>query len=149
MLKRALTNFLPQLRYFSSANRIETLNPPGLKVGNYSYAKKVNSNANLIFVSGCVPIHPQTGHKPDDIVNQTNLAMENLVRILEYSNSSVEDIVKCTAYLTDMTNYDAFNTEYKKWFKTNDMPARVCVAVKELPFGVKVEVEAIAIESKK
>jgi len=137
------------MRHFSSSNKVETLNPPGLKVGNYSYAKKVNANANLIFISGCVPIHPQTGHKPDDIVEQTNLAMENLVRILEYSNSSVDDIVKCTAYLTDMANYDSFNATYKNWFKTNDMPARVCVAVKELPFGVKVEVDAIAVEKEK
>jgi len=146
MFTKALRNSSSLFRFFSTSSKIQAINPAGLKAGNYSYAIKVNPNANLIFVSGCVPVDPQTGHKPEGFVEQTNLAMKNLINILEHSNSSVENIVKCTAYLTDMANYDTFNKEYKNWFKDATMPTRVCVAVKELPFGVKVEVDAIAIE---
>lgn len=146
MFLRGFKTYLSATRYFSTSSNLKAINPPGLKSGNYTYAKKVKGNADLIFVSGCVPLDPKTNKKPEDFIEQTNLAMKNLLNVLESANSDLENVVKCTVYLTDMADYDAFNKEYKKWFKGEDLPTRVCVAVKQLPFGVRVEVDAIAVE---
>lgn len=66
--------------------------------------------------------------------------------VLEASNSSLDHIVKNTVFLTDMkTQFAEFNSVYVKYF-TNHKPARSCVAVKELPLGVDLEIESIAVE---
>lgn len=66
--------------------------------------------------------------------------------VLEASNSSLKHIVKNTVFLTDMPGQFAeFNSVYSKYF-TDHKPARSCVAVKQLPLGVALEMEAIAVE---
>lgn len=66
--------------------------------------------------------------------------------ILKASNASKENIIKTTVYLSDMAHYEEMNSRYRKYFEDVELPARVCIAVKALPFGVDVEIDCIAYE---
>jgi len=109
-------------------------------IGPYSQAMKVG---NLIYTSGQIPINPESGNiDAQDITAQTEQVCKNLSAVLEAGGSALAKVVKTTCFLSDMKNFAAFNAVYEKHFTS--CPARSCVAVKELPRGVLVEVEAIA-----
>lgn len=109
-------------------------------IGPYSQAKTVG---NFVFTSGQIPINPATATvEAVTIEEQTEQVMKNLGEVLSAAGSSFEKAVKTTCFLSDMADFAAFNGVYAKYFTT--APARSCVAVKELPKGVKVEVEVIA-----
>ena len=97
----------------------------------------------MVFTSGQIPINPASGNvEAVTIEQQTEQVMQNLGAVLEASGSSFEKAVKTTCFLADINDFSAFNAVYAKYFTTK--PARSCVAVKDLPKGVKVEVEVIA-----
>lgn len=80
------------------------------------------------------------------IAEQAEQAIQNVKGVLEASNSSLDCIVKNTVFLTDMkTQFPEFNKVYAKYFSEHK-PARSCIAVKELPLGVALEMESVAIE---
>ena len=109
-------------------------------IGPYSQAVICG---NMVFTSGQIPINPKTGAvEAQTIVEQTQQVMQNLQAVLEEAGSSFEKAVKTTCFLADINDFGAFNEVYGKYFTTK--PARSCVAVKDLPKGVKVEVEVIA-----
>ena len=97
----------------------------------------------MVFTSGQIPINPQSGNvEAVTIEAQTEQVMKNLGAVLAQAGSSFEKAVKTTCFLADIADFTAFNAVYAKYFTT--CPARSCVAVKDLPKGVKVEVEVIA-----
>ena len=109
-------------------------------IGPYSQAMKVG---NLVFTSGQIPIDPETGNiDARDITSQTEQVCKNLKAVLNAAGSSPELVIKTTCFLADMADFAAFNEVYAKHFPS--CPARSCVAVKSLPKGSLVEVEAIA-----
>ena len=109
-------------------------------IGPYSQAVICN---NMVFTSGQIPINPATGNvEAQTIEEQTEQVMKNLGAVLEAAGSSFEKAVKTTCFLADINDFAAFNGVYAEYFTTK--PARSCVAVKDLPKGVKVEVEVIA-----
>jgi len=109
-------------------------------IGPYSQAIIAN---DMVYTSGQISIDPSTGAVVmGDITEQTVQVMKNLQAVLEAAGASFLTVVKTTCFLADMTDFKAFNEVYKGYFVTN--PARSCVAVKELPKGVRVEVETIA-----
>jgi len=119
---------------------ISTNQAPGA-VGPYSQAVEANG---MLFVSGQIPINPDTGTIiGDDIAIQTEQVLENIGAILEEAGYSYSDIVKCTCLLDDMANFKAMNEVYARFF-TSDQPARAAFGVVSLPMGVKIEIEAIA-----
>lgn len=121
------------------AETIATKNAPAA-VGPYSQGKVCG---NLVFVSGQTPINPAVGKvEADTIEGQAEQACKNVGAILEAVGSGFDKVVKTTCFLADMGDFAAFNGVYKKYFVSN--PARSCVAVKDLPLGVKCEIEAIA-----
>ncbi len=81
------------------------------------------------------------------IKEQSKQVMENLKAVLEEGNSSFDNILKTTCYLSDMDNFLAFNEVYAQYFGAQDAPARVTIAVKTLPKNVLVEVDAIAFKN--
>ena len=100
---------------------------------------------SLVFVSGQVPLDPQTGAiVPGDFEKQAEQVFQNLKLVLEESGTSLEQVVKTTAFLTSMDDLGKLNEVYKRHFP-KDRPARSCVAVSGLPLGAKVEIEAIAV----
>lgn len=110
-------------------------------IGPYSHG---TSYGNLIFTSGQLPVCKEKGGVVDGgITAQSIQSLDNLKYVLEAGGGSLETVLKTTCYLAEISDFAAFNEVYKTYFKA-DCPARSCFAVKDLPLGVKVEVEAIA-----
>ncbi|MCQ4023018.1 MULTISPECIES: RidA family protein [unclassified Ruminococcus] len=121
--------------------KIYTKNAPDA-IGPYSQAVKVNG---LVFTSGQIAINPASGNvEAVTIEEQTQQVCENLKNVLEASGSSLEKAVKTVCFLKNMDDFGKFNEVYGKYF--TQKPARSCVAVKQLPKDVLVEVEVIAEE---
>ena len=96
----------------------------------------------LLFTSGQIPLHPQTGEIAGSTIEEQALqVMKNLSAIFKNQNTSFENTIKTTCFLADMKDFAAFNKIYAEYF--TGKPARSCVAVKELPKSVLCEVEAI------
>lgn len=109
-------------------------------IGPYSQAIKVNG---FVFTSGQIAINPATGEvEAKTIEEQTHQVCTNLKNVLEQAGSSLEKAIKTTCFLANMEDFVAFNGIYGEYFTCK--PARSCVAVKQLPKNVLVEVEVIA-----
>ena len=110
-------------------------------IGPYSQAVKAG---NFIYVSGQLPINAKTGEMPDDIKDQTKQSLENIKAILEEAGAALENVVKSTVYLADMSYFGPMNEVYGEYFNGGVYTARAAFAVKELPKQAKVEIEVIA-----
>lgn len=112
-------------------------------IGPYSQAIEVNGT---LYISGQIPINPETGKvEATDITAQTEQVMKNIGAILAEAGYSYVDVVKSTCLLSDMANFKAMNEVYGKYYAENP-PARAAFAVKELPLGVLIEIETIAVK---
>jgi len=106
------------------------------------YSQAVTHNG-LIFLSGQGAIDPCTNRiKSGTIEQETILALENIRIIMEAAGSSLDNLLQVTAYLIDIQEYGRFNEVYENFFK-KVQPARTCVQVDKLPFGLRVEIDAI------
>ena len=99
---------------------------------------------NLVFVAGQVGRAPSTGELPEGIEAQTKQAMENISAILDAAGLSWANVAKTTCLLADINDFEAFNGVYKT-FVSDPKPARATYAVKDLPRGALIEVEAFAV----
>jgi 2-iminobutanoate/2-iminopropanoate deaminase len=109
-------------------------------IGPYSQAICVG---NLVFTSGQIAINPKTNTvEAKTIEEQTEQVCKNLSEILKAAGTSLDNAIKTVCFLQNMSDFAAFNGIYGKYFTSK--PARSCVAVRELPKGVLVEVEVIA-----
>ncbi len=102
------------------------------------------STPHAIYVSGQLPALPSGELPAGSIAYKASLCIANLSAILEAAGSDLSKVVKMTVFLTDMGNFAEMNGEYEKHFGETK-PARSCVAVKELPKGVLVEMECVAL----
>ena len=119
---------------------IHTPNAPAA-IGPYSQAVQIG---DLLFVSGQLPIDPATGSfAGEDISAQTRQSLTNVKAILEEAGYGLSDVVKTTVLLANMGDFAAMNAVYAEFF-TENCPARAAFAVKELPKGALVEIEAVA-----
>lgn len=110
-------------------------------IGPYSQAIR---SGNLLFVSGQIPLNPETGIiEAQDITGQTIQCFNNLGAILEAAGFTFDQVIKTTVFLADMSLFAAMNEVYATRFSA-PFPARAAVAVKELPKGALVEIEAMA-----
>ncbi|MFI3206354.1 MAG: RidA family protein [Clostridia bacterium] len=120
---------------------ISTKNAPGA-IGPYSQAVKANG---FVFVSGQIPINPETGDfAGDDIISQTRQCLKNIMAILTEAKLGMADVVKVNVFLKDMNSFSDMNAVYAEFF-TENFPARAAVEVARLPKDVLVEIEAIAV----
>ena len=119
---------------------ISTTAAPGA-IGPYSQAIKVG---NMLYCSGQIPVDPATGTVPEGIKAQTAQSLANVKAILAAAGASIENVVKTTVFLADMSLFGEMNEVYAQNF-TEPFPARSAVAVRELPKQVLVEIEVIAI----
>ena len=109
-------------------------------IGPYSHAVMTGG---AIFTSGQIPILPATGELiKGGIKEQAEQVIKNLKTVLNSAGSDLDHVVKTTCFLTDMADFAAFNEVYAAHF--TGKPARSCVAVRALPKGALVEIEAIA-----
>ncbi len=109
--------------------------------GHYSPAVVHNG---LIFVSGQLPINHATGEvETGAIEKQTELALRNVEAILLEANSDVHHVLQMTIYISDIEDWGAVNEVYKRILGEHK-PSRAIVPVKDLHFGTKIEIQAIA-----
>lgn len=120
---------------------IATSNAPRA-IGPYSQAV---ITGNLVFCSGQIPLDPETMEiVGDTITEQTNRVFLNLAGLLEAAGSGLQQVVKTTVYLKDMSEFAAMNEEYARHFGDH-RPARAAVEVARLPKDVRIEIDAIAL----
>ncbi|MDD6023141.1 MAG: RidA family protein [Oscillospiraceae bacterium] len=110
-------------------------------IGPYSQGVKAGGT---LYVSGQLPIDPATGaFAAEDIAGQTRQSLTNIGAILAQAGYGYEDVVKVTVLLADIADFGPMNEVYAEFFKEN-CPARAAFAVKDLPKGALVEIEAVA-----
>ena len=90
------------------------------------------------FVAGQGPVEPASGEMPDGFVDQVRQTLTNLQTVLEAAGSSLDDVVKVNAYLTDLTRFAQFNEVYREFFR-QDPPARTTVGAALLGFLVEID----------
>lgn len=111
-------------------------------IGPYSQAVKVG---NLLFCSGQIPIDPSKGEIVETTVEgQTRQVLENVKALLESAGASMDDVVKTTCFIQNMSDFATLNGVYGEYFSEGHYPARSAVEVGALPKGVLVEIEVIA-----
>lgn len=100
---------------------------------------------DFLFVTGQMPIDPITNtYVTGSIHQQTQQVLENLLAVLTDQHLGLTDVVSVRSYLTDMDNYDNFNTVYKAFFGDVELPARTCIGVTGLAGGAAVEIDLVA-----
>ncbi|CDR43738.1 CYFA0S12e03774g1_1 [Cyberlindnera fabianii] len=147
-IQTTLRSARTQSRLLSISRNMSTITPVATKnappaAASYSQAIKVNG---FIYVSGQVPLTPEGKAVEGKFPERADRVIQNVKAILEEANSGLNKIVKINVFLTDMAKFAEFNTVYAKYFNEHK-PARSCVAVRELPLGVDVEMEAVAVEN--
>ena len=119
---------------------IATTAAPGA-IGPYSQAIDTGS---MVFISGQIPVNPATGEIPEGIKAQAAQSLANVKAILAEAGLTVDNVVKTTVFLADMSMFADMNEVYAQTF-TAPFPARSAVVVRELPKQVLVEIEVIAV----
>ena len=120
--------------------KIKLPNAPEPK-GHYSPAVVHNG---LIFVSGQLPMNHQTGEVETGAIElQTEIALRNVEAILQAANSDLNHVLQMTIYISEMEDWAAVNEVYKRILGEHK-PARAVVPVKDLHFGTKIEIQAVA-----
>lgn len=110
-------------------------------IGPYSAALRVGP---LLFVSGQVPLDPETGAMVEgDIAAQTQRVLQNIRALLEAGDLSLAHVVRTTVYLADMNDFTAMNDVYRTFF-SEPYPARSTVQAARLPRDARVEIDVIA-----
>jgi len=121
---------------------IQTNNAPAA-IGPYSQAIEAGET---LYVSGQIPLDPVTMKVVEGgIQEQTIQVLKNIGAILKEAGYEYKDVVKSTCLLSDMANFKAMNEIYATYFSAVS-PARATFAVKELPLGVLIEIETIAVK---
>ena len=110
-------------------------------IGPYSQAIEANG---MVFLSGQLPINPQTGEMPEGIEAQTRQSLTNARAILAEAGLTMNDVVKTTVLLADIADFAAMNAVYSEFF-SEPFPARSAFAVRDVPKGALVEIECIAV----
>lgn len=119
---------------------LNTVNAPAA-IGPYSQGVQCG---NMVFVSGQLPIVPETDALLEGTVGEMTVqSMKNVQAILAEAGCTLQDVVKTTIFLKDLNDFAEVNAAYATFFPENP-PARACVQVAKLPKDAKVEIEAIA-----
>lgn len=118
---------------------IDTKNAPAA-IGPYVQAVFADG---LIFTSGQLGIDPATGKLPESVEEQTRQSLNNIKAILKEAGCSMDDVVKTTVFVTDLSSFASVNAIYAENFG-NRFPARSCIQVAALPLNGLVEIEVIA-----
>jgi 2-iminobutanoate/2-iminopropanoate deaminase len=121
------------------------INTPKAPAAGGPYSQAVEMKGTL-FISGQIAIDPAIGKLIDgDITAQTHQVFKNISAILDAAGYSFGEVVKTTCYLSDMTDFQAMNSVYAKYYFENQ-PARAAFSVKQLPMGALIEIETVAMK---
>lgn len=119
---------------------ISTPNAPAA-IGPYAQANMVNG---VLYISGQIPIDPETGNLVDGIEKETHQVMKNLQAVLTAAGLTFSHVVKATIFLKNMDDFAVMNEIYASYLDADSFPARETVQVACLPKNVSVEISMIA-----
>ena len=122
----------------------KVINSPSAPKAVGPYSQAIEAGGTL-YISGQLPINPETGAMPSTIEEQTAQSLKNIGAILSEAGYTFDNVVKTTVLLDNMDDFAAMNGVYAGTF-TGKMPARVCYQVARLPLGALVEIETIAVK---
>ena len=120
---------------------IKTSKAP-MPIGPYNQAIL---SGDTLYISGQVPMNPETGVLVTGIEKATIQVMENLKAILTAAGMNFEQVVKSSIFITDMNDFAVINKAYGSYFEAETAPARETVQVAKLPLNVPVEISMIAV----
>ena len=124
-------------------HEIESITTPNAPAAIGPYSQAVIAG-DWVFCSGQIGLDPATGEMvPGGIAQQTRRVFENLKAVMEAAGGSLEDIARCTVYLSDLGDFAAMNEVYAAYF-ADTCPARATVEVSRLPKDALVEIDATA-----
>ena len=130
-----------------SERGIERLNPPGVTVPRGPYSPAVRAG-DFLFVAGQGPIDTATDQlSTGDIRHETRLVLTNIQRILEGCGSKMADVVKCSVFLADGSDFAAMNEVFAEFFGQHK-PARTTVEAQFVAPPMRVEIDCIAYVGK-
>jgi 2-iminobutanoate/2-iminopropanoate deaminase len=125
--------------------KIQTAQAPAA-LGPYSQGVIVPAHAQLIFVSGQVPIDLATGKLiQGDIGEMTALVISHIQHILQAAHSDLQFVVRTDVFLKDLNDFGRFNEIYQKYFVSSPLPARQTIQAAKLPLDAPIEISCIAI----
>lgn len=119
---------------------ISTTNAPAA-IGPYSQANFANG---ILYISGQIPVNPETGKLVEGIEKETHQVMKNLEAILTESGMTLKNVVKATIFLKNMDDFAVMNDIYASYLDADSYPARETVQVSCLPKNVDIEISMIA-----
>ncbi len=126
-----------------SSPEVEFLYMPGMKDLGRPFSSAVRVD-NMLYLSGVIGVDPATGRPAaGGIQAETRQAMDTIKMTVEYFGSSMDRIVKCTAFIADMSEWGAMNEVYVTYFDTP--PARSALGANGLALGASMEIECIAV----
>jgi 2-iminobutanoate/2-iminopropanoate deaminase len=131
-----------KIKVISMREVVSSKNAPKA-IGPYSQAIKVG---NTLYCAGQISINPETSElELADIKQQTERVLKNLKAVIKEAGFTMGDVVKTTVYLSNIKDFSGMNEVYAQFFGEGK-PARSTVAVRSLPKGAKVEIDAIAVK---
>ena len=110
-------------------------------IGPYSQANFANG---ILYISGQIPLNPQTGKLEEGIEKETHQVMKNLEAILKEAGMTFKNVVKATIFLKNMDDFAVMNDIYASYLDPESYPARETVQVSCLPKNVDIEISMIA-----
>ncbi len=122
---------------------IERLNPPGISAARGPYSPAIRAG-DFIFVSGQVPVNPETQKMElSEIRGETCLVLNNVRNLLEAAGATFADVVKCSVFLADGADFPAMNEVYAEYFGETK-PTRTTIVCQFAMPGMRVEIDCIA-----
>ncbi|MCP4725910.1 MAG: hypothetical protein GY863_12785 [bacterium] len=105
----------------------------------------ITEGGKLLFTAGQIAIDPADNKVIDgDVREQTSLCLENIKQVLTAGGTGMENLVKLTVFMKDLSNFSIVNEVFSEFFP-QDPPARSAIEISELPLGVDIEIEGIAV----
>ena len=110
-------------------------------IGTYSQAVK---KGNIIFLSGQIPLNPESMELVEGIENQIHQVFKNILAVIKAADASLDDLVKLNIYLTDLSNFALVNSIMEEYF-SKPYPARAAIGVASLPKDSLVEADGFLV----
>jgi 2-iminobutanoate/2-iminopropanoate deaminase len=101
---------------------------------------------DTIYLAGHGFVDAKTGKPPAKVEDEAHAVMDAVKETLAKNDATMDDLVSVTVYCTDLSTYDAFNAVYRTYFKNGKFPARAFIGSGKLLFGMRFEVQGIAIK---
>lgn len=118
---------------------------PGAPAPIGPYSQAILTNGTL-YVSGQIPLNPLTGELVDKSIEAaTNQVMQNILALIKEADMDADNIVKCSIFLKDLSDFDKVNEIYGTYFRSLP-PARETMQVAKLPKDVDIEISCIAVK---